>query len=302
MREESRIVRIGARGSALAVRQRDLILAILRARFPGYTFVPQTVQTAGDRVQDRPIYELGDKGVFVRAIEWALLGREIDLAVHSLKDVPADVETPGLTLAAYSAREDPRDAWVSRHGATLEALPAGALVGTSSLRRRVQLRAARPDLVPVDIRGNVDTRLRKLDEGQYDALILAAAGLHRLGLGRRIVQYLPLDRFIPDPGQGIMTVQTRLEDGAIEVARAADDAASRAAALAERAAVRALGAGCHSPVGVHATVDGGRMTLHAMAATEGGSTICQAEREGPVESAIQLGRMLGSELLRQLER
>lgn len=291
-------VRVGTRGSRLALRQTELIVTLLGERFPGVVFTTEVVRTEGDRVQDRPISQIGDKGVFVRSIERSLLARDIDLAVHSLKDIPADIETPGLELAAYSEREDPRDVLLSPSGATLDQLPSGARVGTSSLRRRVQLQAIRPDLVLQDIRGNVDTRLRKLEEGQYEAIVLAAAGLLRLGLADRITEYFSVDRFVPDAGQGILAVQTRTDDAVAELARAVDVPLSQWAATAERSTVLGLGGDCHSPVGAYATVQDDRIWVRAMAAREDGSRLHRAEAEGPVEQAAQLGRDLGRRLLR----
>lgn len=284
-----RRARLGTRGSALARRQTDLVVERLRAGYPDVEFTVEIVQTEGDRVRDRPISAIGDKGVFVRAIEHRLVYGAIDLAVHSLKDVPADSQTPGLVLAAFSPREDPRDVLVSRSGERLRELPSGARIGTSSLRRRVQLRALRADLAASDIRGNVDTRLRKVRVGEYDAVILAAAGLLRLGLGHLITEYLPVEDFVPDAGQGIMAVQARAGDPASLLARSIDDDVSRAAARAERAVVLALGAGCHSPVGAYAQVEGGQMILRGMAADEEGRRLHRAVESGPAADAETLG-------------
>jgi hydroxymethylbilane synthase len=256
-------------------------------------------------VQDRPISQLGDKGVFVRALERALLAGEVDLAVHSLKDVPGDDTTAGLELVAFSTREDARDCLISGSGETLDRLPPGAHVGTSSLRRSVQLQEIRPDIVVAPIRGNVDSRLRKLREGKYDAVILAAAGLHRLGLEAAISEYLPVERFVPDAGQGIMAVQARAGDQrVIALAGAVDNQRSRLAALGERAVVRALDASCRSPVGAFASLDGNTITIHAMAATEPASTarvrVERASARGPGADAEAVGRTLGERLARML--
>ncbi|MBV9282375.1 MAG: hydroxymethylbilane synthase [Chloroflexi bacterium] len=294
-------ITLGTRGSPLALRQSEIVRDLLIARFPTLAVRVQTVQTMGDRIQDRPIWQIGDKGVFVRAIERALLAGEIDIAVHSLKDVPSDVETPGLALSGFSPREDARDVLVSGGKDTLAALPAGSRVGTSSLRRRVQVLAIRPDLSVQDIRGNVDTRLRKLDEGQYEAILLAAAGLLRLGRGERIAERLPADTFVPDAGQGIIALQTRLEGEGREIALAVDDPDSHAAADAERAVVRALGADCHSPVGAYAEVQNGRMLLRAVAAREDGSNLVRIEEEGEVGAGVEVGRDVGVRLRRLIE-
>jgi len=286
-------ITLGSRGSALAMRQTELVAELLRQKLRGVALHIKAVQTAGDRNQHQPISALGDKGVFVRSIEQALLAHEVDIAVHSLKDVPSDVETPGLTLAAFSPRADARDVLVSRSETDLEALPAGSRVGTSSLRRRVQLQAVRPDLEICEIRGNVDTRLRKLDDGRYEAIILAAAGMQRLGIADRITQFLPVELFVPDAGQGIIVLQTRQDDEAEVLAHAIDDPLSRAAALAERATVRALGADCHSPVGAFAEVKGSRLFVRAMAAREDGSQLVRLQDEGPLTAAEEIGRRLG---------
>jgi hydroxymethylbilane synthase len=289
-------VTLGSRGSALAMRQSELVADLLRQKFPDMALCVKAVLTTGDRDQHHPLSTLGDKGVFVRSIEQALLAHEIDIAIHSLKDVPSDVETPGLTLAAFSPRADARDVLVARSGSDLEALSAGSRVGTSSLRRRVQLQAVRPDLVAGEIRGNVDTRLRKLNEGQYEAIILAAAGIHRLGMADRITQILPVELFVPDAGQGIIVLQTRQGDDAETLARAIEDPVSRTAAIAERATVRALGADCHSPVGAFAEVRGARLVIRAMAAREDGSSLIRLEDEGPASAAEEIGHRLGLRL------
>lgn len=290
-------IKVGTRGSSLALRQADFMIRLLQDRFPAIAFSLEVVRTEGDRVQDRPISQIGDKGIFVRAIERALTAGSVDLAVHSLKDVPSDVEAPGLCLAAFSPREDPRDVLVSRSGQTVESLPPGARVGTSSVRRKVQLLNLRPDLVAADIRGNVDTRLRKLEAGDYDAILLAAAGLHRLGLAHRITQYLSVERFVPDAGQGILAVQAQVDAQAARLAQAIDDRASHLAALAERSVVQGLGAGCHSPIGAYAMVDAERIRIRAMAANEDGSIVRREQAEGSVEEAEALGRELGARLL-----
>jgi len=271
-------------------------VSALRRLVSDTQFDIRSITSEGDRDQERPISELGDKGLFVRALERALLDGAIDLAVHSLKDVPSDVETPGLTLAAFLPREDPRDCLISRDGRRLRELPASARIGTGSLRRRVQLLALRPDLAVTPIRGNVDTRLRKLHAGEYDTIVLAAAGLHRLDLAGAITEYLPASDFVPDAGQGILAVQARAGDPASEVARAVDDPSSRAAAEAERAAVRALGADCRSPAGVLAEMEANELYLRGMAASEDGSVVRRAEVRGSLERAGELGRALGEQL------
>jgi len=267
------------------------------AGFLTSTCATRVISTEGDRVQSVSISQLGDKGVFVRAIEAALVKNEIDVAVHSLKDVPSDQEVPELRLAAYSSREDARDVLVSRDGTLLCDLPPGASVGTGSLRRRAQLAAVRPDLQARDIRGNVDTRLRKLHDGEYDALILAAAGIIRLNLYNLITEYLSVATFTPDAGQGILAIQTRRDEQLDDVTRSLDDAASRLCAAAERSCVRALGADCRSPVGAYATLEGDELTIDGMAAREDGSQLHRDRIRGAAVDALGLGTELGGRLL-----
>lgn len=294
------LVTVGTRGSALAVRQTALIVALLREQNPGTEFTIKTLQTKADSMTERPISAFGDKGVFVQVLERALLDGEIDVAVHSLKDVPAETETQGLRLGAFSGREDARDVLVSRSGKQLQQLDSGAVVGTSSLRRRVQVMQIRPDLRMADIRGNVDTRLDKLSGGEYDALLLAAAGLIRLDLAARITEYLPIEQVTPGAGQGILAVQTRSGDAIEQFVRRIDDPTSRSMALAERAIVRGLEADCHSPVGAYATCVGDRMCLRAMAAPEDGSVLHRLEQVGAARDGERLGDELGRRLLRLL--
>lgn len=297
MELEVRSIVVGTRGSLLARTQTESIVTRLRTTFPHIDVSVHVISTEGDRVQDVSISQLGDKGVFVRAIEAALLTGQIDLAVHSLKDVPSDQEVPELQLAAFSAREDASDVLVAREKVRLSDMPAGSTVGTSSLRRRAQLAAVRPDLRMRDIRGNVDTRLRKLRAGEYDALILAAAGLVRLDLQGVITEYLPVESFTPDAGQGILAVQTRRENWLDPIVEALDDRASRLSAAAERSCVRALGADCRSPVGVYARLEGEELAIVGMAAREDGSQLHRDRLRGPAAAAHELGTELGEKLL-----
>lgn len=288
-------IRIGTRGSALALWQARFAAGALTALAPEIRPELVTFRTQGDVVQDRPISQFADKGAFVRTLENALLSREIDLAVHSLKDVPSDVEVPGLALVAFPQRADPRDALVSSGPGLLE-LPAGARIGTSSIRRRVQILALRPDLTVLDIRGNVDTRLRKLDEGEYDAVVLAAAGLIRLGLADRITEYLAPDRFMPDAGQGILAVQGREGDPVSRLAAGINLPDVELQARVERAVVREMGATCHSPVGALLSLEPGCPRLAAMAASEDGASIWRVEErvasDNIMPRAVELGRTL----------
>ncbi|MGH2442318.1 MAG: hydroxymethylbilane synthase [Chloroflexota bacterium] len=291
---------VGTRPSSLAVAQCGLVVSALERRFPDTRFSIKELQTQGDAVKDLPISAIGDKGIFVRSIERALLNEEIDVAVHSLKDVPSGVETPGLQLAAYCCRANPHDVLVSGDGATFESLAAGARVGTSSLRRRAQLQKLRPDLRYLEIRGNVDTRLRKLDDGRYDALVLAVAGLQRLGLESRISAWFEVDAVVPDAGQGILAVQTRTGEPFAELAQAIDEPGTRVLALAERAVVSALEADCRSPVGAHARIDYGTVTVLGMAASEDLALVLQETAAGPVSDAIGVGKAVGGKLRARL--
>jgi len=218
----SRELVIGTRGSALAIAQSEWVAAAIRRARPGLAIRIERIRTTGDRMADAPLAAAGGKGLFVKEIEEALLDGRIDLAVHSLKDVPAEVPA-GLALGAFPEREDPRDVVVTRGGGPLGRLPEGAMVGTGSLRRQAQLLEARPDLRIVPIRGNVDTRLRKLDAGEVDAVILAAAGMRRLGLDARITEFLPPDRMVPAIGQGALAIELREREAARAAAPAEYD-------------------------------------------------------------------------------
>lgn len=283
---------IGSRGSKLALWQAEWVARRL-GEF-GYATRIEIIKTTGDKITDVALSKVGGKGLFTKEIEEALLARTIDLAVHSMKDVPTELPA-GLTLGAVSARQDPRDAVVGR---PLGQLPAGAKVGTSSLRRAAQLRLLRPDLAIENIRGNVDTRLRKLDEGRYDAVILACAGLKRLGLEDRIAEPLPVDVMIPAVGQGALGIEIRDEDGpAAEACRRLEDPATRTAVLAERAFLAALGGGCQVPVGAHAQVAGATVALEAIVISPSAGDPVRGRSSGPVAEAAALGRRLGEELL-----
>jgi hydroxymethylbilane synthase len=283
---------IGSRGSQLALWQARWVQARLAEL--GVETRIEIIKTTGDKITDVPLAKVGTKGLFTKEIEEALLAGRVDLAVHSLKDLPTEVPV-GLTVAAIPAREDARDAMV---GCALGGLPQGAHVGTSSLRRSAQLLALRPDLVIGPVRGNLDTRLRKLAEGQYDAILLAAAGLKRLGWSDRIRELLPADVMCPAVGQGALAIETRDDDGeAFHIVRRLDDSGARAAVTAERAVLSALGGGCQVPIGGHATVDAGRLHLTAIVASPDGRAIVRREKTGPVCDARMLGSVLARELL-----
>ncbi len=283
-------VRIGTRGSALALWQARWVASQLEAA----GFIPsiEVIHTTGDRVLDVTLAKVGTKGMFTKEIEEALLSGSIDIAVHSLKDMPAEIP-PGLTLAAVPVRADARDAACGR---LLDELPKGAKVGTSSPRRSAQVRALRPDLEILDIRGNVDTRLRKLDEGRYDAILLASAGLDRLGWGNRIVERFDPSRLCPAPGQGALAIEAREgSESAQLAARVLDDEAARLAVTAERAVLLELGAGCQAPVGAHATARNGVLHLDTVVALPDGSRIVRWNEKG--SEPATLGRNAARRML-----
>jgi hydroxymethylbilane synthase len=282
---------IGSRGSQLALWQANWVCGQLEVI--GRPCRIEIIRTTGDRITDAPLAKVGTKGLFTKEIEEALLAGRIDLAVHSLKDLPTQLPA-GLCLAAIPPREDARDALVGRRFADLA---AGARVGTSSLRRVAQLRAARPDLVIESVRGNLDTRLRKLGEGQYDALVVAAAGLRRLGWQDRIAEILPEELMCSAVGQGALAVETREGDEAAEVCARLDDAPTRAAVEAERAVLESLGGGCQVPIGAYGQVSDGQLRMLGVVASPDGRRIVRRETSGPASDAVRLGHELASELL-----
>ena len=288
---------LGTRGSQLARWQTNWVAEQLRARVPNIEIIIETITTQGDRVIDTPLSQINDKGLFTREIETALIEHRIDAAVHSLKDLPTDLPD-GLTLAAICEREDVRDACVSRLDAGLDALPRGARVGTSSLRRAAQLRAHRPDLNIVNIRGNVDTRLRKSLTDEYDAIVLAVAGLVRLGFAERITEYLSLDVMLPAPGQGALAVETRTNNTATRtLVEMLDHAPTHMATNAERAFLWALGGGCRTPIAAYAEINGKTVNLRGLIANEGGSDVRRGEVNGNASNAESLGENLARKLL-----
>jgi hydroxymethylbilane synthase len=282
---------IGSRGSQLALWQAKWIAARLAER--GHETRIEIIKTTGDKVTDVPLAKVGTKGLFTKEIEEALLDGRIDLAIHSLKDLPTEVPA-GLTLAAVPEREDPRDAVV---GARVRDLPAGAKVGTSSLRRAAQLRVTRADLVIESVRGNLDTRLRKLDEGQYQAIVLAAAGLTRLGWANRIAEILSPEVMCPAVGQGALAVETRAEGEARDICAALDHAGTRAAVTAERAVLAALGGGCQVPIGAYAVSTGDELRLTAEVIAPDGSHAVRKSGAGKVADAETIGQRVGQALL-----
>lgn len=289
------LIRIGTRGSALALAQTEWVKRRLEEHDREVRVEVVKIKTSGDRFLTTPTLALG-KGIFVKEIEDALLEKRIDLAVHSMKDLPT-VATDGLTIAAVPEREDARDALVTRNGASLRDLAAGAKIGTGSLRRRAQVLNRRPDIAVAPIRGNVDTRLRKMDNGEVDGLVMAAAGLKRLGLAERIAEYLPSDVCLPAPAQGALALQARDGDHAINVVAFLRDAATMLAVAAERALLEALGGGCQLPVGALAHVSGDALNLAAVVADPDGRKILREEHSGPTEAAERIGIELAERLL-----
>lgn len=285
------MVVIGSRGSQLALWQARWVQSRLEAA--GFETRIEIIKTTGDKILDVPLAKVGSKGLFTKEIEEALLDGSVDLAVHSLKDMPTELPE-GLTLAAIPEREDVRDAII---GSTLDALPQGALVGTSSLRRTAQLRAMRPDLQVESVRGNVDTRLRKLDEGQYRAILLAAAGLRRLGWADRIAQYIDPSVMCPAVGQGALAIETRSDR--VAVAASLEHRDTRVAVTAERALLGALGGGCQVPIGANATVDGDTVHLQGIVAAPDGSKVVRGSLSGSASAAASLGATLADQLMAQ---
>jgi len=292
-----RRLRLGTRSSALALVQSELAVAALRAVQPDLEVEFVEVRTEGDADRRSPLSVIGGRGVFVRAVEEALLDGRADIAMHSLKDVPTT--TPdGLALAAFLERGDPRDALVASDGRRLRELPPGASVGTSSNRRAALVLALRPDLEVREVRGNVDTRLRRVAEGAYDGVLLAAAGLDRLGRIEEATQLFEAMEFVPAPGQGTIVIECRADDAEVRaLLERADHGATHAASTAERSFLAALGSGCTLPVGAYAQVDGDLLMLRAFVAHEASGTPFFGDATGPLDQAATLGQGLGERLL-----
>lgn len=290
-------ITIGTRASKLALWQAEYIAAEIE-KHHGCRVGLRKMTTKGDRILDAPLAKIGGKGLFTKELEQAMLAGEIDLAVHSLKDMPTEVPE-GLVIGAITQRLDAGDAFVSVHYRSMEDLPQGARVGTSSLRRRAQLLAVRPDLTILDLRGNVNTRLAKLDAGEFDAIVLAAAGLKRLGLGERIRTILPRAMILPAVGQGALAIECRADDGRIqEMIDFLRDTEMTAAATAERAFLRRVEGGCQIPVGVYAEVgEGNVLHVEAMIASIDGMRVCRSRSMGTPAEAEKIGIALAEELL-----
>lgn len=296
----SRVI-VATRRSALALAQARAFMARLREAHPGLLVEELMVVTTGDKVQDRLLREIGGKGLFVKEIEEALLDGRADLAVHSLKDVPPELPS-GLVIGAHPRREDARDVLISRAGHKLQDLVPGVRVGTASLRRSVQLSELRPDLVVVGLRGNVDTRLRKCREGEVDAILLAHAGLIRLGLTGEATEVLDPDRMIPAGGQGALGIEHRAGDDRVaELLRPLEDADTTLAVTAERAALRALGGDCQLPVAAHAVREGSELHLRGFLAEANGENPRRAELRAPFPPSLDAAERLGLQLSRRLQ-
>jgi hydroxymethylbilane synthase len=294
----SAVLRIGTRGSLLALAQaREVRARLADAHGIDPERIALTViRTTGDMIRDRPLAEAGGKGLFTKEIEEALLAGTIELAVHSAKDLPT-VLPGGLTIAATLPREDARDVFISRKAATLRELASGATVGTASLRRQALVKRLRPDLAVTNLRGNVETRLRKLEAGEVDATLLALAGLKRLGLAQAATAILPVDEFLPAVGQGVIAIEARADDARTLPLLAAVNHADTATALAaERAFLAVLDGSCRTPIAGHATVRAGDLAFRGLIAKPDGSAVFEARREGAAGDAVRLGAAAGGEL------
>ncbi|MDI6715560.1 MAG: hydroxymethylbilane synthase [Actinomycetota bacterium] len=286
---------LGTRGSKLAMWQAEHVASILRKE-AGVEIEIKTIKTQGDKILDAPLSKIGDKGLFVKEIEIALAKGEVDLAVHSSKDVPTQIPD-GLMLGAFLKRADSRDVIISKSGKGLDELPQGSVIGTSSLRRIAQILHRRPDLRIKDVRGNLDTRLRKMNEGQFDAIILAAAGLDRMGWNEGITERIPPDVMLSAVGQGAIAVEIRKDDSTmLGLMRYLDDPSTRAAVTAERAFLRELEGGCQIPIGALGTVKNDTLSLDGMVASLDGSKLVRDSITGSPQEAEALGVKLANKL------
>ena len=288
---------LGTRGSKLAVHQSQWVQARLQELAPGLTISLQRIQTSGDKILGVPLAKIGGKGLFVKEIGDALLSKEIDLAVHSMKDVPTALPE-GLDILCVPPREDPRDALITRDGCRLDQLKPGARIGTSSLRRQAQLLHYRPDFTIEMLRGNLDTRLRKLREGQFDAIVLAAAGLRRLAWDAEITEYLPVHLSLPAIAQGALGIEARSDDTFVrELLSRFEHRPTRITVTAERALLHRLEGGCQVPIAAHAELDGDRLTVDGLVASVDGRRVIRHQIQGPASEAQALGTKLAERLL-----
>jgi len=290
-------LRIGTRGSPLALWQANWIKSLIEEEHEDLNVTLTTIKTSGDKIQDVPLAKVGGKGLFTKEIEESLSRYETDIAVHSMKDVPMKLP-PGLGLSVITKREDPRDALISRNGKKLDDLPKGARVGTGSFRRTTQLLAYRPDLTIVPLRGNVGTRIEKMESENLDGIILAAAGLKRMGMEDKITEHIDPEIMIPGGGQGAVGIETRQDDpGVMHRVLPLDHDDTHTAVDAERSFLRRLEGGCQVPIGVYATVEGNRIHIRGMVGSLDGKEVHKAERSGVIQDAVQLGDECARELL-----
>ena len=293
-----KLVKIGTRASLLAMAQSNWVKESIEKQYSDVTVELVKIVTKGDKILDVPLAKVGGKGLFVKEIEEALLRKEVDIAVHSMKDVPSELPDE-LHLGIITKREDPRDAFVANHYLSVKDLHKGAKIGTSSLRRKSQLAALKHDFVIEDLRGNLDTRLRKLDEGMYDAIILAAAGLKRLGLSDRITSYFAPNIMLPAVGQGAVGIELRREDNELLKGLSfLDDRDTSIAVTAERGFLKRLEGGCQVPIGAFAEIEKGRVTLTGLVAEVDGSKVIKESVSGNMTDAESLGRNLAEEILK----
>ncbi len=293
----TKTIRIATRESLLALWQAEYVATALKNAHPGLEVELVKMKSQGDKILDTPLAKIGGKGLFVKELEEGMLRGSADIAVHSMKDVPMELPE-GLHLPVICPREDPRDAFVSNSCSNFDELPQGAVVGTSSLRRQAQLLMKRPDLTIKFLRGNVQTRLRKLDDGEYDAIILASAGLKRLELGERITQTLDIDIILPAVGQGAVGIETRADDDEVNLLLAPlNDPRTQARVLAERAMNRTLEGGCQVPIAGYAELDHGVIVLQGLVGSVDGKRIVRGNVSGYPENAEELGTALGEDLL-----
>jgi hydroxymethylbilane synthase len=290
-------IKIGTRGSKLALWQANWVKSVLEQNFPPTPIELIVIKTQGDKILDVPLAKVGGKGLFVKEIEQALLTRRIDIAVHSMKDMPADIPE-GLCIGAIPERENPVDVFISRNGAQFNELAAGSVIGTSSLRRGAQLRHARPDIVIQPIRGNLDTRLKKLESENFDALVLAAAGVKRLDLEHKITEYLDPEIMLPAVGQGALCIEIRKDDSTVgPLVASLEHASTRAVVAGERAFLNRLEGGCQVPIAGHGRISEKQFAITGLVAEVDGSRVIKGEKSGPLDSAETIGIDLAEELL-----
>ncbi len=293
-------LRVGTRGSRLSLAQTDLVIERLQRNYPKFTFEKTVIATKGDLDKHTPLYRLDQKGIFEKEVNQAVLDGNVDFAVHSMKDLPGYEKDAGLVIVGVPERGSPADVLVSKEDRTLEELKPGSVVGTSSLLRIAQLRRARPDLDTKPIRGNVETRILKVERGEYDAVVLAEAGLERLGLKSKITQRLSLADFLPAPGQGILSPVTKRSSAyVIELLKSVEHSPTKAEGEAERELVRILEGGCKVPIGAIAGASGGELQLTGCVLSVDGKTKLEASRSGAAGNAVSLGREVGDDLIRQ---